>query len=408
MSFDITIVGGCGHVGLPLGIAFALKGKRVSLYDHSQTNVDIVNSGKLPFREDNALAPLKEVVSSTMLTATTNPEVIATSEVVIVVVGTPVDEHYNPESLAVPNAMREIFEHMHDGQLLVLRSTVFPGVTRRVERELTKAGLAIDVAFCPERIVEGKAMEELFTLPQIVSSHSPLGSARASELFGVLTDKIVELSPEEAELAKLFTNSWRYIKFAAANQFFMLAERQGLNYERIRQGLAQDYDRAKDLPGAGFAAGPCLLKDTMQLAAFADNNFALGQAAVNVNEGLPMFVVTNIGQRYPLETMTVGVLGMAFKGDSDDTRSSLSYKLRRLLRFRCDEVLCADPFVTTDPTLVPEEEVLRRADLIVIGTPHSRYRSLETTKPVVDIWNVVKQQAVITLHDLALPVVVAP
>jgi UDP-N-acetyl-D-mannosaminuronic acid dehydrogenase len=141
------------------------------------------------------------------------------------------------------------------------------------------------------------------------------------------------------------------------------------------------------MPGAGFAAGPCLFKDTMQLAALANNNFALGHTAMTVNEGLPLYLVSRLEQRYDLGSMTVGILGMAFKGDSDDTRSSLAYKLRRVLEFKAGNVLCTDPNVTTDPRLLPQDEVIGQADLLIIAAPHQEYRELATDKPVADIWN---------------------
>jgi len=246
----------------------------------------------------------------------------------------------------------------------------------------------MDVAFCPERIAEGKAMTELFELPQIVSSRTPRGVQRASRLFGLLTSKLVIMSPEEAELAKLFTNVWRYIKFATANQLYMMANDQGLDFERIRQGLAEDYPRAADLPAAGFAAGPCLFKDTMQIAAYNHNNFPIGHAAMAINEGMPLYLVHRLEQTFDLASLTVGILGMAFKGGSDDVRSSLSYKLKRILAFKAAAVLCADPHVTTDPDLRPLDEVLARSDLLVVGAPHPEYRGLRTDKPVADIWNV--------------------
>jgi UDP-N-acetyl-D-mannosaminuronic acid dehydrogenase len=299
-----------------------------------------------------------------------------------------VDEHLNPQQLVISRALSGCAEHLRDGQLLVLRSTVFPGSTALVEKLIADLGLRIEVAFCPERIAEGKAMTELFELPQIVSARSASGLERAAKLFSVLTNSIVELSPEEAELAKLFTNVWRYIKFAAANQFYMMANDRGLDFERIRKGLIQDYPRAADMPGAGFAAGPCLFKDTMQLAAFNNNNFALGHTAMTINEGLPLYLLDRLERRFDLREMTVGILGMAFKGGSDDIRSSLSYKLKRVLAFKAGDVLTADPYVTVDPHLLPQEEVIARSDLLIIATPHPEYRKLVTHKPVIDIWNV--------------------
>jgi UDP-N-acetyl-D-mannosaminuronic acid dehydrogenase len=231
-------------------------------------------------------------------------------------------------------------------------------------------------------------MTELFELPQIVSSRTQAGADRAAKLFGRLTDQLVRLSPEEAELAKLFTNVWRYIKFATANQLYIMANERGLDFERIRKGLAQDYPRAQDMPAAGFAAGPCLFKDTMQLAAYNNNNFALGHSAMAVNEGMPLYVVSRLEQRFDLANMTVGILGMSFKGGSDDIRSSLSYKLKRILTFKAGHVLTTDPYVTVDPNLVSLDEVLDKSDLLVIGAPHEEYRNLNTDKPVADVWNI--------------------
>jgi UDP-N-acetyl-D-mannosaminuronic acid dehydrogenase len=387
---DVVVIGGCGHVGLPLAIAFADRGASVGIYDVSEQAVGCVNAGRLPFDEPGAAGILERAVGDGRLRASTDPSMVGSAEHVVVVIGTPVDEHLNPNQQAIPRALGGCSRYFRDGQLLVLRSTVFPGVTALVEKMIARLGVDMDVAFCPERIAEGKAMTELFELPQIVSSRSGRGQERAAKLFGLLTDSIVELSPEEAELAKLFTNVWRYIKFATANQFYMMANDRGLDFERIRQGLSKDYPRAADMPGAGFAAGPCLFKDTMQLAAFNNNNFTLGHTAMTINEGLPLYLVHRLEQRFDLQNMTVGILGMAFKGESDDIRSSLSYKLKRILAFKADKVVCSDPYVpaSSDPDLLSQEEVLEQADLLVIATPHKQYRELRTGKPVADIWDV--------------------
>jgi UDP-N-acetyl-D-mannosaminuronic acid dehydrogenase len=386
-DFDVVVVGGGGHVGLPLAIAFADRGLKVGIYDLNDVAVKTILAGELPFREDGATEVLHRVLAAGRLDATTDPSVVSRGEHIVVVIGTPVDEHLNPDPHAVPRALDECKQYFRAGQLLVLRSTVYPGVTRRVERMVEEENLAVEVAFCPERIAEGKAMEELFSLPQIVSARTPETRKRAGALFGHLTDSIVELVPEEAELAKLFTNTWRYIKFAAANQFYVMANEQGLDFDRIRNALAHDYPRAADMPGAGFAAGPCLFKDTMQLAAFTDNSFVLGHSAMLVNEGLPLYLVSKLEAKYDLANARVGILGMAFKGESDDIRSSLSYKLKRILEFRAKEVYCTDPYVTVDANLEPLDAVLANSDLLIIGAPHKEYRSLRPSVPVADVWN---------------------
>ena len=384
---DVVIMGGAGHVGLPLGIVLARSGLRTVLYDLDESLLTTVLSGEMPFMEPGGEEALQEALADGLLDGTTDPTVISKAETVIVVIGTPIDEHLNPDPWSVRGAIEEVAGHLRDGQLLIMRSTVFPGSTALIEDLMTETGLSVDVAFCPERIAEGKAMTELYELPQIVSGRTDDAAARAEKLFRRLTDKIVILTPEEAELAKLFTNTWRYIKFATANQLFMIANNYGLDYERIRTGLADGYERAQDLPGAGFAAGPCLFKDTMQLAAFNDNNFTLGHAAMTVNEGLPLYLISRIERTTKLHDLTVGILGMAFKGESDDIRSSLSYKLKRILRYKAKQVLTTDPYVTVDPDLVSLEQVLDQADLLIIGAPHKAYAGLQPVQPVIDIWN---------------------
>jgi UDP-N-acetyl-D-mannosaminuronic acid dehydrogenase len=385
---SVAVVGGCGHVGLPLGLALADAGADVVLFDIDDVAIDSIRAGKMPFFEQGADEVLARVLASGRLTLSTDPASVAGAASVVVVIGTPVDEHLNPDPGVVVRAVEDMVPHLHDGQLLVLRSTVYPGVTRMVERLLARHGKRIDVAFCPERIAEGQALQELHTLPQIVSGCTPSAAERATALFSLLVEEIIPIGVEEAELAKLFTNTWRYIKFAAANQLYMIATDFGADFDVIREAMTRDYPRAADVPGPGLTAGPCLLKDTMQLAAFNNNGFMLGQASMMVNEGLPKYLVDQIEHEHDLSTMTVGVLGMAFKAESDDIRSSLSYKLKRLLRLKAERVLCTDPYVTVDPDLHPLEEVLATADLLVVGAPHRAYAGLVPRVPAVDIWNV--------------------
>ncbi|MBO0823612.1 MAG: nucleotide sugar dehydrogenase [Actinobacteria bacterium] len=385
---DVVVVGGCGHVGLPLAIAFADRGARVATYDVDPDATAMVGRGLMPFRERGAAPLLERAVAAGRLVASCDPGIVGSAENVIVVVGTPLDGHLNPDQQAVPRALEGCADYLRDGQLLILRSTVYPGVTAMVEKLVARLGRAIDVAFCPERIAEGKAMTELFDLPQIVSARRDEACERAAALFGLLTDGLVRMRPEEAELAKLFTNVWRYIKFATANQLYMIANDRGLDFERIRHGLMLDYPRAADMPAAGFAAGPCLLKDTMQLAAVTNNNFVLGHTAMTINEGMPLYVVDRIARRFDLESMTVGILGMSFKGGSDDIRSSLAYKLKRVLSAAAAAVQCTDPYVSVDDSLLPLDQVVEACDLLIIAAPHPQYAGLVTAKPVIDIWGI--------------------
>jgi UDP-N-acetyl-D-mannosaminuronic acid dehydrogenase len=382
----IVIIGGCGHVGLPLGIVFANCGLDVVLLDRDQAKIDTVNAGQMPFMETNALEQLGRVVGK-KLNATADSSCLRDSDAAIAVLGTPVDEHLNPTVTDLYHSIDEVIARMPENALLVLRSTVYPGVTKLVYERLQGSGRKLLLSFCPERIAEGKAMEEIRTLPQIISAFDPVSLRRARELFSIINDDLVELSPLEAELAKLFSNSWRYMNFAISNQFYMLAETYGLDYQRIYNAVTHRYPRMRSFAKAGFAAGPCLLKDTLQLSAFSGNNFFLGHAAMLVNEGLPNFIVGQLRQQHKLRDKVVAVLGMAFKSESDDKRESLSYKLRKLLMVEAKEVLCTDPYVI-DPKLIPLEDAVQRAEVIILGAPHAAYRDLHLSeeKVVVDVW----------------------
>jgi UDP-N-acetyl-D-mannosaminuronic acid dehydrogenase len=382
---DVVVVGGCGHVGLPFGMVLADHGLNVKLLDVDEDKVAAINMGHMPFRETGAPELLARLIGKG-LAATTDRECLRTAEVVISVIGTPVDQHLNPTVSALYGSLDVLIEYMKEGSLLVLRSTLYPGVTRLIKDRIDERGRDIHVAFCPERIAEGKAIEELTSLPQIISGFSPRALAKAREIFSLIAPAVIELEPLEAELAKLFTNSWRYLNFAASNQFYMLAESYGLDFYRIYNAVTQEYPRMRSFARAGFAAGPCLLKDTLQLSAFSSNNFFLGHAAMLINEGVPNFIVTQL-RADGLSKKTVAILGMAFKGDSDDKRSSLSYKLMKLLMVEARNVLCTDPFVE-DARLVPLEEAIEKADVIILGAPHTAYKKLTFPegKKIIDIW----------------------
>lgn len=375
-------------MGLPLAITCAGKGFRVVINDINERSLETIRSGQMPFAEQGAQKLLGKALADRSLSVSSNPAAVAGAATVIVTIGTPVDELTNPAMSVFKKLADDMLPYLSDDQLLVLRSTVCPGTTNWLHDYLRTNGINPKVSFCPERIVQGKAIEEIQLLTQIVSGTTPEAERQAADLFKHIAPRIVRLTPMEAEFAKLFSNAYRYILFATANQFYMIANSAGVDYNRVLEGMKKDYPRARDIPSAGFAAGPCLLKDTMQLAAFASDGFTLGQAAIDVNQGMVNYLVEEIRNRYgDLRRLRVGLLGMAFKADSDDTRISLSYNLKEILAFRAREVLTTDPHVTTDPHLLPIQDVMDRSDLLVLCVPHSAYRRLDfKNKPVLDIW----------------------
>jgi UDP-N-acetyl-D-mannosaminuronic acid dehydrogenase len=392
MKAAVHIVGGCGHVGLPLGITLVQAGARVTLFDVDEARVRDVQSGRMPFHERGGDKALAEALASGRLHTTTALQSIGDHEAVIVTIGTPVDEFLDPAVRAFDRALDDILRWMHNGQLLILRSTVFPGVTDRLARRVAERGLCIDIAYCPERIAQGYALEELRSLPQIIGAVTPEASRRAAALFDMLGVEILAVSPVEAELSKLFANAYRYINFAISNQFYLVAQKFKADFYRIHRAVTSHYPRLAGFSKAGLAGGPCLLKDTMQLAAFNHNTFAIGQAAMMVNEGLPCALVEAAKAQYPLADASAAILGMAFKGNCDDPRTSLAYKLRKLLTLECRRVLCTDPFIN-DPSFVPLETVLREADIIFLGACHDQYRDLVIRQPVVDVFDFLSRSA---------------
>ena len=384
---DICIIGGAGHIGLPLSLSFAARGKKVAIVDKNVAVLERIKQGEMPFLERGAEPLLAEVLGKGMLEFSSDPKSAAGIPGVIITIGTPVDEFHSPTLKLIKQTIEELIPFLDDAQLIVMRSTVYPGTTEWLAKYLGEHGKKTKTAFCPERIVQGNALREIVELPQIVSGVTPEAEDASAKLFGTLTRRIVRLRPIEAEFAKLFCNAYRYIEFAAANQFYMMTSSVGVDYYRVLNGLKVDYPRAERIPGAGLSAGPCLFKDTMQLSTFFRNQFSVGYSAMLVNEGMPAFIVDLLHKRCRLEESKVGLLGMAFKADIDDPRSSLSYKLKKLLLFQAKAVLTTDPFVCDDPDIIPLERVLEKSDVLVLCTPHAAYKGLDTKgKEIIDIW----------------------
>lgn len=389
-DFDLIIVGGLGHIGLPLGLVFADKGLEVCLYDVDKEKAEAVKKGLMPFIEYGAEPVLKRVLSAGRLKISLDMADISKAKHIIVAIGTPVDEYLNPKTRKFLELFSEMKKHMSKDQIIIIRSTIYPNTCKQI---LNLLGKDWHVSYCPERIVEGHAIRELGELPQVVSGLSEKAVEEASKLFGLISKKIIKTSIGEAELTKLFSNAWRYIQFAVANQFYMISHNFGVDYDKVRSAMREGYERAHSLPSAGFAAGPCLLKDTMQLSAFNSNNFLLGHAAMMINEGLPNFIVDNLRKKYNLTKTRVGILGMAFKADIDDIRDSLSFKLGKILRFHGAKVYYSDEYAK-NPDFISKEELIKSSDVVIVSVPHSAYKNIEVPDNVefIDLWGVVKKR----------------
>ena len=387
---SIVVVGGCGHVGLPLGVKFQECGFQTSLVDIDQAAVDLVNSGKFPFLERGGDEELQSA-RKMGLVATTDGSVCEKVDCAVFVIGTPVDEHLNPKLSDVIKIFDHYIPLLKENALIIMRSTLFPGTMEHLYSRLKEHNKKVHIAFCPERVAQGFALEEIDSLPQIVSAFTDEAFDLAYSVFARIAPKIIKLNPIEAEMTKLMANSWRYLEFAIANQFYMIAESKGVDFYKIFDAIRLDYPRANGYKMPGLAAGPCLFKDTMQLSSFFDHQFYMGHSAMLVNEGLAGFIVDKACSSLDgsLWGKKVALLGMTFKAENDDIRESLSFRVKKGLEFKGAEVFCHDPFLENDLEL---GQVVADSDLIVIGTPHKEYRKLNLTKPCVDVWGIFNRQ----------------
>lgn len=375
-------------MGLPLALAFAAAGRRVLVVDIDVKALAVIAGGVMPFRDEGAGPRLKDALANGLLALSASAADLADVPIVIVSIGTPAPETAQSPVQDLVECVDVLLPHLSSDQLLVIRSTLPPGTTEWLERYLRGRGACPMIAYCPERIAQGHGLEELATLPQIVSGTTAEAEAAAAALFLQVAPEVVKLQPRQAELAKLFCNAYRYIQFAAVNQFYVMAAAAGLDGHAILAAMAHHYPRLGDLPRVGLAAGPCLPKDTLQLEAVSRHPFTLGHAATLANQAMPLHIVEMTARVCDLANATVGLLGMAFKAESDDTRSSQSYSIKSLLLARAKAVLTTDPYVSSDPDLLPLEEVVARSDVLILCTPHDIYRALSVgDKPLVDVWN---------------------
>ena len=389
MEYDVAIIGGLGHIGLPLGILFANKKKNVLLVDSNLEHQEKVMSGGMPFLEYGAEDILKKALERNLISITSKAETIKNAKYIVVCIGTPVDEYLNPKVNQFLDAISIYREYITEKQIVIIRSSVFPGISNQVNQLL---GPGMHLSFCPERIVQGYAIKEISNLPQIVSGFSEKAINESAKLFEEIAKNIIYTTVTKAELAKLFSNTWRYVQFAATNQFYMIAHDLGEDYSDIRNLMMENYPRMAGLPSAGFAAGPCLLKDTMQLANLSRNANFMAQAAMNINERMPEYIIDLIKREHNLSNVKVGILGMAFKANIDDTRDSLSFKLKKLLNFEGALVYCSDEFVK-DTKFISKEELINICKIIVIGVPHDAYKKINFPNSVIlfDIWSMDKK-----------------
>jgi|SRR3989344_1265665 len=401
-EYKVCIIGGCGHVGLPLGLSFARKKVNVLSIDLNKKAVDKVMNKEMPFLEPHAEKILQEVVAENFFFCTTDESLMRRAEYIIIVPGTPIDFDFTPDLSQIERVIKSIIPYLQKEQILIFRSTLAPKSIDYIKNFIEAntqfiIGKDLFLAFAPERIVQSDAIREIEKLPQIIGVYDDLTYKKVKELFDIISPETLQLTPLEAELAKLFTNNYRYVNFALANEFYIIASSLGANIFNVVNAVNHNYPRA-DIPKPGFAKGPCLSKDAWILLSSSPNLYSFTgiiSSSYRVNEGLPSFIVSEIKRITDISKAKVAVLGLTFKKDCDDIRDSLSMKLLKVLKNEFVNVETHDPFVDNKDI----KQVLNDKDIVIIATNHSVYENnlLKHVKKealVVDIWNTQKKNEI--------------
>lgn len=382
-DFTLAVIG-LGRVGLPLATVFASSKVMTIGVDKNKALVEKVRNAIVPFYEPGLDFLLSKVIGKYLIVTEDIGEAIDKADVFIITVGTPLTTDMQPDYSYLLSALKPLASALLKGKMVIIRSTTSPGtlenlVKPALEKTGLKAGKDFGLAACPERIAEGKAIEELKALPEIIGGVNDISCKIAGEVFKRINPrkKIIYTTPINAELAKLFTNVFRYVNFALANEFALLAERCGGDaFEAIRIANL-DYPRG-GIPLPGLTGGPCLSKDGYYL--LHDQIFPdIIMVAWRLNEFLPLYIVNRLAEELKrmnksLMDMRVGVLGLTYKKDIDDTRYSPAERLVRLLRIHGVGTMVHDPYVAGTSSL---EEVLANAEILILAVNHSVFAGLE-------------------------------
>ena len=384
----ISIIGGAGRVGFPLGLIFSSKGFKVSLIDNDLEKINKINVSKVPFLEKNSQKLLDSMIRKKRISATNQLIEVLKSKYIIVCIGTPINKQLNPSLRSFISFFYRLRKFLKKNQIVIIRSSIYPGICDKIYKII--GNKCKNLSYCPERIVQGKSIVELPKLPQLVSGKSKKAIAESGRLFRKVCKKIIYTEVIEAELIKLFSNAYRYIHFSISNQFYMICQNQDINFFKIRDIMRDGYLRNANIPASGFTAGPCLLKDTMQLSSFYNHKFLLGHSALSINEGIPKFIINKLNTKYNLKKKTVGVLGLAFKSETDDIRDSLAIKLLKLLKSKKIKTLQSDEYYKHKDN-IDKRDLIKKSDIIILSTPHQAYKKLKIKKNkiLIDVWGLI-------------------
>ncbi|HHI00998.1 MAG TPA: nucleotide sugar dehydrogenase [Thermococcus litoralis] len=383
-SAEIAVIG-LGYIGLPTAIMFANAGFKVVGYEIREDVVKKVNSGNSHIIEPEIEEMLRRAIENGNLKATSDKKEIAGKDVYVICVQTPLKEDKTPDLSYLENAVRTTAESIKRGSLVIIESTVPPMTTLKMAKlieDLTgfKAGKDFYMVHAPERVMPGRIFKELVYNSRIIGGINEESSELAELLYrAFVKGQIFRTNSTTSEMVKLMENTFRDVNIALANEFAFLAHQYGVNvFEAIE--LANTHPRVKiHIPGIGVG-GHCLPKDPYLLLSSAKEDFGLIKKAREINEDMPLFAKDLLMDalkaiNLPAEEAIVVVLGLSYKGNSDDTRNSPSLTFIEDIREVVMEVRTYDPYVKGTHESI--EDALKGADAVVIATDHSEFKNLD-------------------------------
>ena len=385
----ICIIGGAGHIGLPLALKFCEKNFFVDVIDKNKSALKKLKKSIFPFYESGGKELLKYCIKNKKINFNYSYESVSEADFIIITVGTPLIKK-KPSLNEIYQVILKIRKYLKDNQSIILRSTVFPGAMKRITKKIKNINKNIGISYCPERVAQGKSLEEIENLNQIISTDKIIEEKKIKKLFKNICNEVSCCTFEEAEFIKLFSNAWRYVKFAISNEFYVMCRDKNLNYKKIHKIMKKNYPRNFGLPTQGFAAGPCLPKDAVQLYLSNKKRSKLIKTAHNINENLPNYFVNNLKKQHNIKGKNIGILGTTFKSNIDDERDSLSIKLKMLLQKNGAFVYCNDPNVKNKEYL-SINGIKKKCKIIFVATPHKKYKNINLKNNIViDCWDYIK------------------
>lgn len=384
----IGIVGGCGHIGLPLSLLIS-KNHKTTIIDNSNKSIEQVKKKKPPFEEELIDFYIKKNYLKKNLDFCNDIKKISNKkfDAIIIAIGTPVDEWGNPETEKLKDICLTSSKILKQSGILILRSTVTPGFTINLRKKIRKK---IKIFYCPERIAQGKSFTEIFKLPQIVGKTDDKDNiTKLKSIFKDIIPQYLTTDSTSAELTKLLANFYRYASFAISNQMYTACKNFNSSTKEVLGLIKYKYPRSVGIATPGLTAGPCLYKDTQQLVASLNNSFPMGQAALNINEGMAYEIVKETVKRCGGKKILI--LGASFKPNCDDHRSSLSFKIFKILSLRRkNKIYLHDPKIKHPKVINSLNKLDLNKMFLIVASPHKEYNKIIRKHPkskMLNVWN---------------------